>query len=280
MWYLMVKNLTLKPLKAKQLFLCFFMTCAFGTHAQELTKIKSIKLTAAPNSVSIDRQGNFYIATKRGEIDKYDIDGNLLYHFSPQKSGNASLIEAWQGPNLFTYYKDFQEYVILDRFLSNSKHYLLPSEVSSYSTLTTISGDGNLWLIDSQNLSLKKIDIPSNQVIIENPFSLNLTSSRLNFAHIREYQNQLFISDPNQGLLVFDLFGNYSELIETKGINYFSFEKNNLVFLVDNKAVLLDIYSKKRREVELTDLSYKYILMENSFLICFADSTVDIFRIN
>jgi len=276
----MVTILNLRPLKAKVYFLLFLFICAVNAYGQELTKLKSIDLAAPPKSVSIDRQGNFYIATERGEIDKYDQEGVLLNHFSPQKNGNASLIEAWQGPSIFLYYNDFQEYVILDRFLSNSQQYMIPSDAIPFSTLTTISGDGNLWLIDSQNLSLKKMDIPTNQIIIDNPFNLNALASNFSFSHIREYQNKLFISDPNRGVLVFDLFGNYTELIEAEGITYFNFINNEFVFLANGKAVFIDIYSRKKREIGLPNLSYKYILMENSLLICFTDLKIDLFHVN
>ena len=273
-------TLNSKLLKAKKLTLLFVLLASFGLEAQELTKIKTFELTAAPQSISIDRQGNFYIATRRGEIDKYDIDGNLTHQFSPQKRGNATLVEAWQGPSVFLYYKDFQEFTILDRFLSNSQQYPLPEDLSSFSSLATISGDGNLWLIDAQNLSLKKIDSPSNQVIIDNPFNFNSNSDTYSFSHIREYQNQLFISDPNQGVMVFDLFGNFSELINLPGIEYFNFVNDELIYLREQKAVLINVYNKQKREIELPDLSYKYILMENSVLICVTESTVDLFQLN
>jgi hypothetical protein len=276
----MVIILNLKLLKAKRLIILLALLSSIGLDAQELTKIKTIELKAPPQSISIDRQGNFYIATRRGEIDKYDIDGNLTYQFSPQKRGNATLVEAWQGPSVFLYYKDFQEVTILDRFLSNSKHYALPEEFSSFSSLTTISGDGNLWLIDSQSLSLKKIDIPSNQAIIDNPFNFNFDSDAYSFSHIREYQNQLFISDPNQGLMVFDLFGNFSELIKIPGIEYFNFVNDELIYLHEQKAVLINVYNKQKREIRLPDLSYKYILMENNLLICVTESKVDLFQFN
>lgn len=267
-------------MKAKRIILLLIMLSSFGLQAQELTKTKTIELKAPPQSISIDRQGNFYIATKRGEIDKYDMEGNLLYHFSPQKRGNATLVEAWQGPSVFLYYKDFQEFTILDRFLSNSQQYALPEEFNSFSSLATISGDGNLWLIDAQNLSLKKVTSPSNQVIINNPFNFNFRSDAYSFSHIREYQNQLFISDPDQGVMVFDLFGNFLELISLKGVAYFNFVNNDLIYLDHQKAILINVYNKQKREIELPDLSYKYILMENNTLICVTDSKIDLFQLN
>jgi hypothetical protein len=80
--------------------------------------------------------------------------------------------------------------------------------------------------------------------------------------------------------MVFDLFGNFSELINVPEIEYFSFVHDELVYLHQQKAVLINVYNKQKREIELPDLSYKYILMENNVLICVTESKVDLFQLN
>lgn len=276
----MDSNLSLRPLKVKHLLTFIILISVQGISAQTLTKTASINLTTPPQTVSIDRQGHFYVASQRGDIDKYDKAGNLLYHFSPSKNGNVTLIEAWQGLRVFCYYQDFQQYLFLDRFLNSSELYRLPSQVNSFSLLVTLSGDDNLWLIDAQNLSLKKIDLPTNEMIIDTPLNLNVPSSEYHFSHMREYQNRLFISDPGQGVLVFDRFGNFTELMELKGINYFSFLQNELYYLKGNKVMFVDVYNQNKKEIELADLSYQFVLMENSLVICFANDKIDIYQIN
>ena len=276
---LMGNTLNLKHLKRTFLSFGFLLTLTLALQGQKLTKLKSFELPYTPESVSIDRQGHFYIAFKNGSIDKYDTQGNNLYHFSPIKNGYPTLIEAWQGLRVFNYYPDFQEYLFLDRFLNNSERFRLPSDINTFNSLATISGEDDLWVINAQELSLKKIDLPTNQVVIDNPFNLNIESADFNFSHIREYQNQLFISDAASGLLIFDRFGNFISQESLQGISYFSFYRNELLYLDKNYLKLFDIYTKKKREIELPDPSFKFVLMENNFLICIADSRVDIFRI-
>jgi len=268
-----------RPLKAKLIILLFYLSCT-NMLAQELNKVKSIPFEHEVVHASIDRQGNVYIASKNGDIDRYDKEGTLAYHFSPDTKGNVSLIEGWQGLRTFVFYRDFQQYLFLDRFLNSPNRLNIGSDPSRYYQWATLAGDNNLWLVDQQELSLKKLDIEINDFLVETPFNLNLDPENFQLTHIREYQNLLFISDVNSGILVFDNLGNYLESLPISGLDYFSFRDNELFGLIEpGKVASIDIYSKKVREISLPDLSYKYVLMENSLLFAISNDRMDIFQI-
>lgn len=251
------------------------------THAQTISKLKSIDLKQEVIHASIDRQGNLFIASNNGDVDRLDKDGELVYHFSPNTKGNVALIEAWQGLRTFIFYRDFQQYLFLDRFLNSSVRYEIGNDPSRYYNLATIAGDNNLWLIDQQELTLKKLDIRLNEFLSETPFNLNLDPDNFELTFIREYQNLLFISDKHSGVLVFDNIGNYLETLPTPKLEYFNFSKNELLGLNNTgKVVLIDIYSKKEREISLPDLSYQFVFMENSRLYCIAAKRIDIFKVD
>ncbi len=255
---------------------------SFLLQGQNLTKLKSQKLEHSVVNASIDRQGNIYIASNNGDVDRFDRNGKLAYHFSPDKKGNASLIEAWQGLRTFVFYRDFQQYLFLDRFLNNSVPFDIGNGLSTYFDLCTVAGDNNLWLIDQQELTLKKLDIEINEFLIETPFNLNLDPDDFELTFIREYQNLLFISDKSSGVLVFDNLGNYMESLAVKGLNHFSFSDNELIGLnkTGDTVRLIDIYTKKEREISLPDLSYQFVFMENSRLYCIAAKRIDIFNLD
>jgi len=62
--------------------------------AQNLEKVSSFKIGFAPTTASVDRQGYLYFSNDQGVIDKFDKDGKVVYHFSPQKQGTPTLIDA------------------------------------------------------------------------------------------------------------------------------------------------------------------------------------------
>ncbi|WP_141719804.1 hypothetical protein [Roseivirga misakiensis] len=272
--------MNLKLLKANLIIaFALFSTALLG---QENGVKTSFDIDYKPVMASIDRQGNLYFANAGGAIDKYDQDGKLLYHFSPQRKSKPSIIEAWQELRIFVHYKDLQQYLFLDRFLNNSERYSLDfSQSNNFSGHVTLSGDNNLWAINEQELSLQKIDINNQEVLFETKLNLQLDFDHLEVQFIRDYQNYLFISDAELGVLMFDNLGNYIEQIIPKAdIAFFSFSKNELIYLTHRKLILRDIYTKKEREIRIPDLPYQFAFMENNKLFLIRNQTVDLVKIN
>ena len=267
-------------MKANISILLYLFTLSLS--GQELKSIKSFDIGYVPTTASIDRQGNLYFASNGGGIDKFDQYGKVLYHFSPQKKAEPSIIEAWQGLRTFVHYRNFQEYLFLDRFLNSSERYSLDfSQSNNFSGLATLSGDNNIWVINDQNLSLQKIDINNKEVLLETKLNLSLGYDNLDIQFIRDYQNYLFIGDLQHGVLMFDNLGNFVDLIiEEEGIQFFSFQKNNLIYTKANKLIRTDIYTKTKKEISLPDPPSQFVLMENNkiFLVC--KQTVHVLAIN
>lgn len=260
------------------LFVCFLFT---NVEAQTPRIVKSFNLPFTPVAASIDQQGFFYFASNEGVIEKYNSEGELQYHYSPQKKAKPTLIESWQGLRVFIYYQAFQEYLFLNRFLTDSERYNLQRfNLSQFSGLATLSGDNNLWLIDSNTLILSKLDINSGEILLANILSLSLTATDIRPAFIREYQNLLFIADQKNGILVFDNLGNYVETIAQESISFFSFHKNNLIVAQQGKIIIIDIYSKQKREIGTANLSYEKVFMENNQFFALSGKRVDILSIN
>ncbi len=258
-----------------------FLFLGFQINAQELKKAGSFQLPFKPVTGSIDRQGNLYFASKSGVIEKYDQKGNLLFHYSPQTQAEPSLLEAWQGLRVFVYYSAFQQYLFLNRFLTDSERYDLGRfNLDQFNGLVTLSGDNNLWVFDSNSLTLQKIDLQNGEVLLDNSLLLTLGDKNIQPAFIREYQNLLFISDPIQGTLIFDNLGNYIETISIAKVNFFSFSKDDLIFISEDSLVMIDIYKKTKKEVSLADPSYQSVFMENNQIFALKKRTIDIYKFN
>ena len=277
---LMAKISTLRLLKLKfTLFILIFSHSL--AYTQDWKKLESVTLNNPANQVSIDRQGNLYVSSLNGSIDKYDSNGELQSHYSPTKRSSPQIIEAWQGLRVFAFFKDFQEYSFFNRFLSESERYSFNNQqVVSNASLSTIAADNNIWVLDAQELSLKKVDINNSEVISETNLSLILKNEINNFTYIREYQNLLFISDNKHGILVFDNIGNYLETLPLFNLNFFSFKDSSLISIQNGNILYFDIYTKQKKEVSLPDPSYTFVLMENQRVFLFTKETLDIFKLN
>lgn len=203
-----------------------------------------------PTTVSIDRLGNFYVATNKGALKKYNADLKFQLEYAPQKNGKITLAEAWNPLRVLVFYENFQEYLFLDRFLTTSNRFDL-RPLTDYAGMVTPSFDNNIWLVDLADFGLKKYNIQFRQFTIQTPFDLLLDPGNYEISHIREYQNLVFVGDKKSGILIFDNLGNYLRTINYKGVSYFNFLENEIYFIDQKSLVFYNIYNQKKRIVDL-----------------------------
>ena len=232
-----------------------------------------------PEKVSIDRFNNVYIAEANGNIHQFNSNGKLLQTYSPVKPGKISHIEAWQAVTIFVFYQDFQQILFLDRFLTPSPLINLNDLHDGFIRLATLSNDQNLWLVDETDLSLKKYNLKQNNFTIVSPLNLQLNLKKFDLNLIREYQNHLFINDHINGILIFDILGNYLRNIPGKGIDYFSFLNNELYYLKNNEINFINIYDLKERVLPVPDQGeYKFALATEKQVFLISDSSLNIYN--
>jgi len=229
-------------------------------------------------STSLDRKGNVYIADEEGNINRYTSEGMLDLNYSPSKIGKVDVLEGWFSLRLFAFYRDYQEYLFLDRFLTPSPVYNIPRELIGFARVATLGNDDNLWIVDDTDISLKKLDTNTPFLIYNIQLNNILEQEDHNINFIREYQNQLFINNSEEGIMVFDNLGNYKFKIPLKGLEFFSFIKDELVSLSEGSLVLTNIYSQKKRSIEIeSDTPYKFALISNNRLFLISEDQMDIF---
>jgi len=255
---------------------CF--TCLFlPSRAQILIQSDSIP-TKPIDKVSIDRQGNIYVCNREGLIFKYSSEGEELVNYSPIKTGQITQIEAWQGLRVIAFYADFQEFVIMDRFLRATDPYPLNINEIGFGRTGTLSNDDNVWIVDDSDYSLKKIDVQRRTLFQDNNFSFLLQGQDTEINFIREYQNLLYLNDINSGILVFDNLGNYLSKIPIPGLDYFSFWENELYYLDGRSIRFYHLYTGATRKIILPgDEKYVFALLSKDKLFLFGNNYFKIF---
>ena len=104
------------------------------------------------------------------------------------------------------FYQQQQEIVLLDNTLSQTNKIEL--NFFEWIDLACMSNrDNAFWLYSITTQSLIKTDKNGK---ISNRFNNigQLVKRNINPTQLLEYNNQVYLFDPNQGLFVFDLFGN------------------------------------------------------------------------
>jgi hypothetical protein len=210
-----------------------------------------------PLAVSVNAQGNLFAGDHRGTVRMYDTAGVLVNSYSPQRVAEVTSLGTGQGLRVFCFYRDLQEFTLLDRFLTPLPGYARPVPLNlpdgGFARLATPSPDGQLWVFDDTDFSLKKYNLLTRQITIHVPLELVLDKHDYQFTSIREYQNILFLHDARNGVLLFDNAGNFRKRISQFSSGVVELYRDELFFVQDNRIFFLNLYDEKVRSVSLPD---------------------------
>ena len=238
-------------MKNRLLLLALLFLCFSHVQGQEWKYLDSFVLKAPVHRASADYYKNLYITDEHGNLYKHDSLGKLQITYSPPKSSKVSLIDSWRGINIFLFYENFQEYVVLDRFLGQTQPLALPRERVGFARVATFALDNNLWVFDDIDFSLKKFNTQFDKIDFNTPLDLILDASEYEITFMREYQNQLFIADKNSGILVFDNLGNYKTKLPFVDVSWFSFWDDEIYFAQGDEFVRYNLYTFKESRFPL-----------------------------
>ncbi len=189
----------------------------------------------------LDSKNMLYTGSIDGSINRLAPDGDELL-YGPNRTARVSLIDASNPLRIFIFYEDLQEYVILDRFLTETARYSLV-EFTSYAGLCAPSQNNQVWLVDLQNFSLRKFDPTGTVNEITIPLQQVLDPADYDITFIREYQNLLFLADRKRGVYIFDNLGNLLTQLGEKEIKHISFSNNQALMLKNDRTLIsYDLY--------------------------------------
>jgi hypothetical protein len=228
-------------------FILFFLHPVFGFGFTEGDSL----LLKGVSQISLTRQGQILAATNQSAIFLLDSTGKVLYQFSPRRPARIHLLEGWNGLRIFAFYRDFQEYVMLDRFLLSDGPVPLDPEKTGYARLLAPSLDGNLWVLDESSFQLKKIEIQSQKTLFSTPLDLVLTGKQYELSFMREYQNQLYLADRLGRVLVFDQMGNFRKKLPLEKCGWLGFRGEEIYTLENDSLAFFHPFLLKKRKLAL-----------------------------
>ena len=241
----------------------------------------TLSVTGEITAFSQDRTGNIFLSFKGGAITKFSPSMDSLISFCPEKLGDITLLEAWHGFQIFAFYEDFQEYTLLDRFLTRDTRYQLSQSSENYVDMCTISSDQNLWIFEENQLRLIKLNLNIRAIDIEIPLEFVLDANEHKITFLREYQNLVFLVDENSGIYVLDNLGNYLRKIDAPGIKYCSFRDEHLLYLQNNEVHDINLYQGTHEVINISPGEYLGLLpLEKAVLLVKKDMVIKIPRLS
>ncbi|TAE66044.1 MAG: hypothetical protein EAZ85_16145 [Bacteroidetes bacterium] len=244
------------------IFLYFFVFCfdIFSQNneflVQYLAEINQIQ------SVSIDKNEHLFVGDIEGNLKKYDKNGQILLEYSPQKIATISYIDAWASLQILAFYQDWQEFILFDRFLNPKQTEKINNEKIGFMSAMCLSADGMLWIFDQNDMSLKKYNQITEQILIYTPLDLLLEPKEYDIKIIKEYQNFIFVIDKKSGILVFDNLGNFKRKINISDFQSISFLDDSIYILSNNQTLQISsLYKDENMSINLPkNYHWNYII--------------------
>lgn len=230
------------------------------------TTLKSTQKTTETTSfISQDKLGNIYQIMDMN-IVKYSSELDTIQSNSIFSSGTISSLDTRNPMQLMLFYKQQQEIQLLDNTLSQTNKINL--QFFEWIDLACLSNrDNAFWLYSMTTQSLLKTDKNGKVVSRFNNIG-QLVQRDILPTQLTEYNNQVYLFDLNQGLFVFDLFGNYIKRIELKNAEIVKFYAQKVFFRVKNEVFSYDLISfDKKLEFSSTENFDDFEIGKNGVLV-------------
>jgi hypothetical protein len=253
-------------------FSLFFVLSAL--HAQDTASqflIKKVELKTL--FVEVDRLQQFYAVTDDHTLKKFSTSGDLLKSFNENSLGAISLVDVSNPFQPMVFYNEYQTAVVLDRSLSELYRFKLSDLGFTQVDALALSSDNMLWLYDPNSFKLIKFE--SNGTInLESPDLTMILESSFFPESLREADYKVFANDPDNGMLIFDNFGNFIQKLSVFNIGYFQVSGNFLIWMDADKNLhrmhlktfreqsspLLDLGIDSKNLLQLCILTDHYLL--------------------
>jgi len=197
------------------------------------------------------------------EIFKYKPDGSLAFRYSDKQMGDVGYLDVTYPLRPLVMYPDLNYLILLDNTLSDNRGRInLLDKKINMAVLGCSSVQNHFWVYDAMTFSLIRMNENFNQVATTGNLAQVLRLDLMpNF--LVEFANRIYLSNPETGVLVFDIFGTYIKTIPLLGLKRFQVFENSLIYFKENKLHTYNTVDHRETELELPIACTQALLFKN-----------------
>lgn len=238
---------------------------AFMVQSSTLVKMKHDFFTS-------DHLGNIYLVHDQ-EIVKYLPSGKLFARYSNLKKGPIASIDATNPLKILVYYRDFQNIIFLDNQLSENSE-LVDLSVAGYeqTSLVCAGANNSFWLYNQQNNELVRFSEQSKK-LVETGNLMPVLRYKIHPTQLLEHNGYLYMNSPEEGILVFDVFGTFYKLIPIRHLTQFQVQETKLLYTNDTAICSYDPITFETNYMPLPEKQARHTRWSPSYIFSdYADS--------
>jgi hypothetical protein len=239
---------------------CFLLPKTNTCLAQDSLQWELIEEFSLPSfeQVRINPKGQICLTQENGILLQLDKYGNTNALFSPERTGEITSLFTNNPLQIFLFYAEWQEFIILNRLLDplkegNFQDLSLNSNLDlGFIQFACPSVDNQLWLVDNSDFSLKKYDMLHHVLEAQTSLDLLLEGDFYALKSLQVYQNKLYLHTQN-GILIFDMYGNYQQKIPIQNVNTLRFYEESFYFFdkENQKVVFRNLYTNESKQISI-----------------------------
>lgn len=182
----------------------------------------------------VDDIGNVYYVDKLNTLTKYEPNVPRYIKYADVKSGRIHSIDISNPLRVVVFYADQFIVKFLDVNLTEINSFKVKDVYpEGWIRLVCSSNNNGIWMYDE--LSRKLIKVGEQLITQFQTGDLYLvTRKKINPNFMIEFGDELFLNDPKNGLMVFDLFGGYKKTINIQSSSSLQFKNEGIYFSSDN----------------------------------------------
>ena len=259
----MVKYLAVSRGPWAAMVACAGLTCFFSNASCQNARADSLAATGgqyellytikiAAKNFTTDKLQNVYLLTPENEVIKYTPDGKEQFRYPNKTLGDVACLDATNPFHLLLFFPQHQTVLTLDRTMNLSGRFNLLQFGLFQVNAVGMASDGRLWAYDEVDFRLKKMDADGTVMAEGSDLSLVLGQAlRPNF--LVEKGQLVYLNVPDQGILVFDIFGQYQKTLPLKGLKEFHVFDDQLIYFSEGKLNSFHLKALLERSIMLPE---------------------------
>jgi hypothetical protein len=207
--------------------------------SQEEIRFRLLKTIHVRSDIfSTDPLGNLYYTNENG-LFLLDASTQTRKEYSNQTYGPVHLVDAEDPLNILVFHPHFNRILWLDRNLTPKALPETPRFPDEFPKIICGSLLGGYWAFMPQQARLQRFNQAFRLQAQSLPF-FELLPGFGQPSFLVESEGRIFASNPNQGIAVFDSFGNFISLIPRKGILQFQVHNDRIIYFTNTEIVIFD----------------------------------------
>ena len=244
---------------------------------ETFTKLKTIPVKA--NGVEVDKLGNVYLFHNE-KIEKLNALGEVIKTESFKKYGRISSMDVSNPLKIMVFFDELLQIVFVDNELGVRGNNIELDFIGYPQTVAAcLSYDNGIWLFDKSTFKLTRL----NENLRETNSTSNLMQiigSDINPVKLFESNRRLYLTDPDEGVFIFDFFGTYYRKVPIKGVLSIDYFGDRVYFQTDSKLFVFDEKTSDMSELDLPTKNSKYLAVHRNKIYLLSENNLHIFNVN